>query len=77
MNELVTVSDDDLIRAMPFVWERMKLVVEPTGVGPGRGDARQGRGGRPTGGRGPLRGQRGPGPALDRPLPDDSPTSPS
>jgi len=28
----VTVSDDDLVRAMRFVWERMKLVVEPTGV---------------------------------------------
>ena len=27
-----TVSDDDLVRAMRFVWERMKLVVEPTGV---------------------------------------------
>jgi threo-3-hydroxy-L-aspartate ammonia-lyase len=32
VDELVTVSDDDLIRAMRFVWERMKLVVEPTGV---------------------------------------------
>jgi threonine dehydratase len=29
---MVTVSDDDLVRAMRFVWERMKLVVEPTGV---------------------------------------------
>ncbi|HXK11607.1 MAG TPA: serine dehydratase, partial [Vicinamibacteria bacterium] len=26
------VSDDDLVRAMRFVWERVKLVVEPTGV---------------------------------------------
>jgi threonine dehydratase len=31
-DDMVTVSDDDLIRAMRFVWERMKLVVEPTGV---------------------------------------------
>jgi threo-3-hydroxy-L-aspartate ammonia-lyase len=29
---VVTVSDDDLVRAMCFAWERMKLVVEPTGV---------------------------------------------
>jgi threonine dehydratase len=29
---MVTVSDDDLVHAMRFVWERMKLVVEPTGV---------------------------------------------
>jgi threonine dehydratase len=32
VDEMVTVSDDDLVRAMRFVWERMKLVVEPTGV---------------------------------------------
>ena len=29
---MLTVSDDDLIRAMHFVWTRLKLVVEPTGV---------------------------------------------
>jgi len=32
VDEMLTVSDDDLVRAMRFVWERMKLVVEPTGV---------------------------------------------
>jgi threonine dehydratase len=32
VDDMVTVSDDDLIQAMRFVWERMKLVVEPTGV---------------------------------------------
>ena len=32
VDDMVTVSDDALIRAMRFVWERMKLVVEPTGV---------------------------------------------
>jgi threo-3-hydroxy-L-aspartate ammonia-lyase len=32
VDDMVTVSDDDLIRAMRFVWERMKLVVEPTGA---------------------------------------------
>jgi threonine dehydratase len=32
VDDMTTVSDDDLVRAMRFVWERMKLVVEPTGV---------------------------------------------
>jgi threo-3-hydroxy-L-aspartate ammonia-lyase len=32
VDDMTTVSDDDLVRAMRLVWERMKLVVEPTGV---------------------------------------------
>jgi threonine dehydratase len=32
VDEMVTVSDDELVRAMRFLWERMKLVVEPTGA---------------------------------------------
>jgi len=32
VNEMVTVSDAALIRAMHFFWERMKIVVEPTGA---------------------------------------------
>jgi threonine dehydratase len=32
VSEMTTVSDEALIEAMRFVWERMKLVVEPTGV---------------------------------------------
>jgi len=32
VDDMVTVADDELVRAMRFVWERMKLVVEPTGV---------------------------------------------
>jgi threonine dehydratase len=32
VDDMATVSDDDLVHAMRFVWERMKLVVEPTGV---------------------------------------------
>jgi len=32
VDEMATVSDDDLVRAMRFVFERLKLVVEPTGV---------------------------------------------
>jgi threo-3-hydroxy-L-aspartate ammonia-lyase len=28
----LTVTDDELISATKFVWERMKLVVEPTGA---------------------------------------------
>jgi threonine dehydratase len=32
VDDMLTVTDDDLIRAMQFVWTRLKLVVEPTGV---------------------------------------------
>jgi threonine dehydratase len=32
VDDMTTVADDDLVRAMRFVYERMKLVVEPTGV---------------------------------------------
>jgi len=32
VDDMATVSDDDLVHTMRFVWERMKLVVEPTGV---------------------------------------------
>jgi threonine dehydratase len=31
-HDIVTVPDEALIETMRFVWERMKLVVEPTGV---------------------------------------------
>lgn len=29
---MLTASDEELIRAMRFLWERLKIVVEPTGV---------------------------------------------
>ena len=32
VDDMVTTSDDELIRSMRLVWERLKLVVEPTGV---------------------------------------------
>jgi threonine dehydratase len=32
VDDMATVSDEDLVHTMRFVWERMKLVVEPTGV---------------------------------------------
>lgn len=32
VDDMVTVSDRELLRAMFFLWERMKLVVEPTGA---------------------------------------------
>ena len=32
VDEMRTVSDADLIRTMRFLWERMKMVVEPTGT---------------------------------------------
>ena len=31
-SELVTADDAQVIRAMRFLWERVKLVVEPTGA---------------------------------------------
>jgi len=32
VDDMMTVEDEDLVRTMYFVWTRMKLVVEPTGV---------------------------------------------
>jgi threonine dehydratase len=32
VNEMVTVPDDELLRAMFWLWERMKIIVEPTGA---------------------------------------------
>jgi threonine dehydratase len=32
VDDMVTVSDDELLDTLRFVWERMKLVVEPTGA---------------------------------------------
>ena len=32
VDDMMTVTDDELIGAMRFVWERMKLVIEPTGA---------------------------------------------
>jgi threonine dehydratase len=32
VHDMVTVSDDQIVRAMRLLWERMKLVVEPTGA---------------------------------------------
>lgn len=32
VDDMVTVSDAELVRAMRFLWERTKLVVEPTGA---------------------------------------------
>ncbi len=32
VSEMVSVPDSELVRAMRFMWERAKLVVEPTGV---------------------------------------------
>ncbi len=32
VSDMVTVTDEELLRAMFFIWERMKLVVEPTGA---------------------------------------------
>lgn len=32
VTDIVTVSDEDIIRTMRLVWERVKIVVEPSGV---------------------------------------------
>ena len=32
VNDIITVTDEELVAAMRFLWERMKLVVEPTGA---------------------------------------------
>jgi threonine dehydratase len=32
VNDIVTVSDAEIVAAMRFLWERMKVVVEPTGA---------------------------------------------
>jgi threonine dehydratase len=32
VDDMATVSDDQLVHAMRFAWERMKVVVEPTGA---------------------------------------------
>ena len=32
VDEMLTVTDDELLRAMFYLWERLKLVVEPTGA---------------------------------------------
>src|SRR5204863_5765289 len=32
VSEMVTVPDEALIRAMGFAWERLKIVIEPTGA---------------------------------------------
>jgi threo-3-hydroxy-L-aspartate ammonia-lyase len=32
VDDMITVTDEELVRAMFFLWERMKIVVEPTGA---------------------------------------------
>jgi threonine dehydratase len=32
VDDMVTVSEDQIVTAMRFLWERMKLVIEPTGA---------------------------------------------
>ena len=31
---MITVTDEEIVAAMRLVWERMKLIVEPSGVVP-------------------------------------------
>jgi threonine dehydratase len=32
VSDMLTVTDEELLRAMFFLWERMKIIVEPTGA---------------------------------------------
>jgi threonine dehydratase len=32
VDQIITVSEEEIVDAMQFIWERMKLVVEPSGV---------------------------------------------
>ena len=32
VDDMLTVDDDELLKSMIFIWERMKIVVEPTGA---------------------------------------------
>jgi len=32
VDEIITVSEEEIVDAMQFLWERMKLVVEPSGA---------------------------------------------
>jgi threonine dehydratase len=34
VKEIITVSEEDIVKAMRYVWERMKIVVEPSGAVP-------------------------------------------
>ena len=34
IHEIVTVSDESIIKAMRMIWERMKIIVEPSGAAP-------------------------------------------
>ena len=34
MDEIVTVSEEAIVTAMRMIWERMKIVVEPSGAVP-------------------------------------------
>jgi threonine dehydratase len=34
VNEIITVTDDEIVRAMKLMWERMKIIVETSGVVP-------------------------------------------
>ena len=34
VEDIVTVSENDILEAMRFIWERMKLIVEPSGAVP-------------------------------------------
>ena len=34
VERIVTVSEEEIVRAMRFIWERMKIIVEPSSAVP-------------------------------------------
>ena len=34
VNEIITVSDEEILKAMRLLWERLKIIVEPSGAVP-------------------------------------------
>ncbi len=61
VDEVCTVTEDELSAALLLCLERAKLVVEPGRREPGRGAAEPAGGLRGPGGRGAVRRERGPG----------------
>jgi len=34
VSEVITVTDDEIISAMKLIWDRMKIIIEPSGAVP-------------------------------------------
>ena len=64
VEQIVTVSEDAILESMKFIWERAKIIIEPSAAVPvGTAVEAQDRPERPARGGDPLRWQRGSGAA--------------